>query len=72
EFCSPSTERYAIRGDRYKLLYSNGVREMYDLLDDSLETDDLFGNPSFAAEQTVLESELAALAQAAEFGCFDE
>ena len=74
EYCSANgnTERYAIRGDRYKLLYNNGDREMYDLVLDSLETTDLYDNPSFAAEQTALEAELATLAAAAVDGCFDE
>jgi arylsulfatase A-like enzyme len=72
EYCSSSKARYAIRGNRYKLLYDNGARRLYDLVNDPLETNNLFGNSGVAAEQTILQAELTTLAQAATYGCFHE
>jgi arylsulfatase A-like enzyme len=73
ELCNRNAERYAVRGDRWKLLYSNGTWGMYDLVLDSLETTNVYtsDNPTIAAERAILQAELAALAAAAPFGCFE-
>jgi hypothetical protein len=46
---------------------------MYDLVLDSLETTNVYtsDNPTIAAERAILQAELAALAAAAPFGCFE-
>ncbi len=69
ERCNNRT-RYTIRDARYKLTFDNGTWEMYDLVDDLLETSNLYNDPGFAVPQSVLEAELNALKQSATSGCF--
>ena len=64
------TQRYAIRDSRYKLLSNNKVRELYDLLDDPLETTNLYASAEHSAVRAALESEIAALAPDAPDGYF--
>ena len=64
---------YAIRDDRYKVMYdpTDGGFAMYDLQNDPMEQNNLYGDPSVAAEQAVLEAELEVLEQnATRGGCF--
>ena len=65
--------QYAIRDDRYKVLYNpdDGGFAMYDLQNDPQEQTNLYDDPSVAAEQAVLEAELEVLKQSATSGgCF--
>ena len=73
EICGFGQTRYAIRDDRYKVLYAadQGGFAMYDLQEDPLEENNLYDDPSVAAEQAILEAELDVLSQAATSGgCF--
>jgi arylsulfatase A-like enzyme len=70
ETASGSTQRYAIRDNRYKLVSNNKVRELYDLVADPLESTDLFSDASYAAVRASLEAEISALAPNAPDGYF--
>ena len=64
------TQRYAIRDSRYKLLSNNKVRELYDLIDDPLETTNLYASAAHHAVRAALEAEIDALAPEAPDGYF--
>jgi len=64
------TQRYTIRDSRYKLLSNNKVRELYDLIDDPLETTDLYASASHRAVRAALEAEIDELALEAPDGYF--
>jgi arylsulfatase A-like enzyme len=64
-------KQFAVRDQRFKVLYSGGSWEMYDLENDPWETINLYDDPRHAATRGMLLSELAALkSQAATNGCF--
>ncbi len=69
EQCS-RRDRYTIRDNQYKLSYDNGTWELFDLINDPLEANNLYNNPSYANQQSVLEVELLSLQQNARGGCF--
>lgn len=56
-----SNRRYAIRDKRFKLVSNLGVRELYDLVADPLETTDLLASAPHAAVRASLEAEIDAL-----------
>ena len=68
EMCTTQS-LYAIRNDRYKLMYNNGVWALYDLLVDPLEATNRYNDAGLASVRAVLEAELAALRQSAQDGC---
>jgi arylsulfatase A-like enzyme len=62
---------FAIRDQRFKLLYSGNSWQMYDLEKDPWEKTNIYDNPQNAGTRRALLSELAALkSQAATSGCF--
>jgi arylsulfatase A-like enzyme len=66
-------KRFAIRDQRYKLLYNPTGWEMYDLEADPWETKNLYKKSEHAGVRAVLLAELRALrAKAATSGCFVE
>jgi len=65
------TKRFAIRDQRYKLLYNGTGWEMFDLETDPRETTNLYANASYAVVRGALLTQLSALkAQATTAGCF--
>ena len=65
------TKQFAIRDQRYKLLYNGTAWEMFDLQSDPWETTNLYGNAQHAGARATLLRELAALKmKAATSGCF--
>jgi arylsulfatase B len=71
ELCSgTNTRRYAIRDLRYKLLVDGAQRGLYDLVDDPLESNDLFESAAHAQVRENLEAELEAIEARATAGCF--
>ncbi|RYZ07417.1 MAG: DUF4976 domain-containing protein [Myxococcales bacterium] len=65
-----SNRRYAIRDKRFKLVSNLGVRELYDLVADPLETTDLYDSAPYAAVRASLETEIDVLNQDARPGYF--
>jgi arylsulfatase A-like enzyme len=65
-----SNRRYAIRDKRFKLVSNLGVRELYDLVADPLETTDLFASAPYAAVRASLEAEIDVLNADARPGYF--
>ena len=66
-------KQFAIRDQRYKLLYSANAWQMFDLMNDPWETTDLYTNPQHASARSTLLGELRALRmKAATNGCFVE
>ncbi len=65
-----SQRRYAIRDKRFKLVSNLGVRELYDLVADPLETTDLFASASHAAVLASLQAEIDVLNADARPGYF--
>ncbi|MDF3065132.1 MAG: hypothetical protein K0R38_733 [Polyangiaceae bacterium] len=65
-----SNRRYAIRDKRYKLVSNLGVRELYDLVADPLETTDLLASAPHAAVRASLLAEIDALNADARPGYF--
>jgi arylsulfatase A-like enzyme len=64
-------KQFAIRDQRYKLLYSANTWQMFDLADDPWETTNLYDNPQHSGARSTLLGELRALrAKAATDGCF--
>jgi arylsulfatase A-like enzyme len=64
-------KRFAIRDQRYKLLYNGSAWEMFDLEADPWEATDIFGSPQQANARAALLGELRALRmKAATNGCF--
>ena len=74
EICGFGGNNYAVRDERYKLLYqsTDGGFGLYDLQSDPLEQTDLYDNPSYAAIRTALEAQIQALKASAQTneGCF--
>jgi len=65
------TKLFAIRSQRYKLLYNGTGWEMFDLESDPRETTNLYANPNHAVARGELLTQLATLkAQATTNGCF--
>jgi len=65
------TKQFAIRDQRYKLLYTGTAWEMFDLQSDPWETTNLYGDTRQAAPRATLLGELASLKmKAATSGCF--
>jgi arylsulfatase A-like enzyme len=70
EFCTPGVSRFAIRDQEYKLIFDNAVGwGLYDLLEDPVEANNRYNNPSFAAPQAKLQGELNKLKASATKGC---
>lgn len=66
-------KQFAIRDQRYKLLYSGTAWQMFDLESDPWETTNLYDNAQHAKTRATLLGELAALKmKAATSGCFVE
>ena len=65
-----ATQRYAIRDSRYKLIFSNRRWQMYDLIEDPLETTNLYKSVAHQAARAALEAEIALLAPNAPDGYF--
>jgi hypothetical protein len=65
-----SNRRYALRDKRFKLVSNLGVRELYDLVADPLETTDLFASAPYAAVRASLEAEIDVLNADARPGYF--
>lgn len=65
-----NNRRYAIRDKRFKLVSNLGVRELYDLALDPLETTDLLASAPHAAVRATLEAEIDALNADARPGYF--
>lgn len=65
-----SNRRYAIKDKRFKLVSNLGVRELYDLVADPLETTDLYASAEHAAVRASLLAELAVLKADARPGYF--
>lgn len=64
-------KRFAIRDERYKLLYSGASWEMYDLQADPWESHDLYGDPGSAKARSALMAEVKSLqSRATTQGCF--
>lgn len=64
-------KRFAIRDQRYKLLYSGSAWEMYDLQTDPWESNNLYDSPASAKTRAMLMSEIKSLkAKATTQGCF--
>ena len=64
-------KQFAIRDQRYKLLYSANAWQMFDLMNDPWETTDLWADPRQANVRSTLLGELRALRMnAATNGCF--
>lgn len=70
ETANAQNQRYAIKDNRYKLLSNNGVLELYDLVADPLESNDLYASEAHAAARESLEAEIAALKPQAPAGYF--
>ncbi len=67
------TKQFAIRDERYKLLYNGRAWEMFDLQNDPWEATDLYRNTQYASNRATLLREVAALKmKAATEGCFVE
>ena len=67
------TKQFAIRDQRYKLLYNGRAWEMFDLESDPWETTNLYENAEHARTRAMLLGELTALRmKAATNGCFVE
>lgn len=64
------TQRYALRDTRYKLVSNNKVRELYDLVEDPLETTDLYSSAKHAAVRADLEAKILRMARRAPDGYF--
>ena len=66
-------KQFAIRDERYKLLYNGTAWEMFDLRDDPWEKANLYANSQYADVRATLLKEVAALKmKAATNGCFVE
>jgi len=64
-------KQFAIRDQRYKLLYTADSWQMFDLVNDPWETTDLYANPQHASARSTLLGELKTLRmKAATNGCF--
>jgi arylsulfatase A-like enzyme len=71
EICSNATsQHYAIRDARYKLVSTNKQYTLYDLVNDPLEATDLYNNPEYAAQRASLLAEIETLKASATAGCF--
>jgi arylsulfatase A-like enzyme len=76
ELCQPSAlataaKQFAIRDQRYKLLFSANAWQMFDLENDPWETTNLYLNAGHARARSALLSELTAMRmKAATAGCF--
>jgi hypothetical protein len=66
-------KQFAIRDERYKLLYNGQSWEMFDLQKDPWETSDLYRSAQYTSARATLLGEVAALKmKAATRGCFVE
>jgi arylsulfatase A-like enzyme len=64
-------KQFAIRDQRYKLLYTENIWQMFDLANDPWETTNLYENPGHARARSTLLGELRALREKASTnGCF--
>jgi len=64
-------KRFAIRDDRYKLLYNGTAWELFDLQADPWETSNLYDDPKIAKSRSVLMGQVTELKkQATTKGCF--
>lgn len=71
EMCQGTSQRlYAVRDAQYKLVSVNGTYSLYDLINDPLETTNLYNNQAHAAARQSLLDEIAALKANATSGCF--
>jgi len=53
-----SNRHYGIKDTRYKIVSNLGKRELYDLVQDPVETTDLYSNAAYAAVRATLETEI--------------
>jgi arylsulfatase A-like enzyme len=65
-----NNRRWALKDNRFKLIYNNRVWELYDLAVDPLETTNLYASESHAAVLATLQVEVAALKAEAPAGYF--
>lgn len=65
-----SNRRYGLKDSRFKIVSNLGKRELYDLVADPLETNDLYANPTYTAVRTSLEAEIDTLNADAKPGYF--
>jgi len=71
ETCSSTFgRRYAIRDARYKLLSDNSVWGLYDLLNDPVETTNLYNNGAYSTVRTGLNNALNTIKAGSTAGCF--
>jgi arylsulfatase A-like enzyme len=61
---------YTIRNLQYKLIFTGGAWAIYDLINDPLESDNLYDDPSVAEVRAELEAELAIIEANGPQGCF--
>ncbi|HEX2733180.1 MAG TPA: sulfatase-like hydrolase/transferase [Polyangiaceae bacterium] len=57
----PNNRHWAVKDNQYKLVYNNGVEELYDLVADPLEKHDLYSSEEHAAALAALRAEIDAL-----------
>jgi len=65
-----SNRRYALKDTRFKIVSNLGKRELYDLVADPLETNDLYAKPAYTAVRASLEAEIDTLNADAKPGYF--
>jgi arylsulfatase B len=65
-----NNRRWAIKDQRFKLVYNNQTWELYDLAADPLETTNLYTSEAHAAALSTLQAEVAALKAEAPAGYF--
>jgi hypothetical protein len=73
EFCTARASRFAIRDLDYKLIFDTATGwGLYNLRDDQMEAQNLYGTPAARKVQAKLQSALDKVKRKASKGCFEK